>query len=414
MVKSTAFKRMQWRMFILCWLAYAIAYFGRVNLSMALPELQSFLSINKAQIGILGSLFFWIYGVGQLVNGSLADRFSSRVFVFIGLFVSAVMNLFFGFSQSLTFMCIFWSVNGFAQSMLWGSVTKTVSGWAGPEKRSSAAVGISTSMVGGFILAWGVSGQILKSWTWNWVFWISGIVIMIYSFVWLFFIRSKPEGADKAVEVPLEPSRLSDSEPVIKTSIMKLFKKSGLGFIAVACLAQGMVKESISLWAPTFFMETHHLDIKGTLIFILAIPLMNLVGMLLAGGLNKVFRYREKLTAMIFFLSGLAMAAGLITLGTKHLILGVLFLGLLSACMYGSNTILLGVIPMGFAKENKVATVAGGLDFTSYLAAGFAASITGIIVEAFGWNGVLCFWGVMLIIGVTALYLGQVYQKKHQ
>lgn len=80
--------------------------------------------------------------------------------------------------------------------------------------------------------------------------------------------------------------------------------------------------------------------------------------------------------------------------------------------MFGANTMLLGVIPMNFAKYNKTSSVAGFLDFfCSYLAAGFAAFITGAIVDNVGWNGVMIFWIVCSVVGIFALLISWKYDK---
>lgn len=413
-MNSKSLRSWQKRVFVLCWCAYACIYFGRVNLSVAIPEIQSYLGASKAQVGIIGSLFFWVYGIGQLINGYVGDKVSSRLYIFIGLVVTALANILFGFSTSLVVMCILWAVNGFFQSMLWGPMAKTITYWVSPEKRSSAAIKISTSMVGGFLLAWGLSGQILEHADWKWIFWIPGIFIMLYSVVWVVRIRNHPR--DVGLESPNNEICIadgqSDTEALESYSLWGVIKKTRLWFVVVACLAQGIVKDGINLWAPTFFMESYKLDIKSTASLIIVIPVMNFGGMMLAGWLNKKFKYREKITTIVLFLVGIAMIIGLNTLGGINVFLGITFLGLSSAMMYGANTLLLGVVPMNFAKYNKVSSVAGALDFCSYIAAGFAASITGFIVDLFGWGGVLTFWMIAAIIGTLALVSSQMYENK--
>ena len=83
------------------------------------------------------------------------------------------------------------------------------------------------------------------------------------------------------------------------------------------------------------------------------------------------------------------------------------FLGMSSAAIYGVNTLLLGVLPLGFAKQNKVSSVAGFLDFSSYLAAGFAAVLTGFLADRYGWNSVLFLWIGATVVGAAAMFLDQ-------
>ena len=194
-------------------------------------------------------------------------------------------------------------------------------------------------------------------------------------------------------------------------SLWQLINKSKLWFVVAACAAKGIIKEGISLWGPTFLMETQGLNLKSTIGLILLIPFMNFIGMMFAGWLNKKYKNQDQLTIITLLLISIATNLCLVKIGKVSAILGLLFLGLSSAMMYGSNTILLGSIPMKFAKYNKTSSVAGFLDFSSYVAAGLSASLTGLIVDRFGWNGVLVLWISVAALGIAAMMLNQYYEN---
>ena len=59
------------RVFLLCWLAYTLAYLGRINLSVAIPLMENSLALDKTSLGFIGSVFFWVYAFGQLINAGL-------------------------------------------------------------------------------------------------------------------------------------------------------------------------------------------------------------------------------------------------------------------------------------------------------------------------------------------------------
>lgn len=392
----------QIRIFILCWVAYASIYFGRVNLSVAIPQIQNTFGWSKGSMGLIGSLFYWVYGFGQLINGQIGDRISTRKIVFFGLITTAICNICFGFSTTYIFMMVLWIINAYAQSTLWGPIVKSITNWYEPKKRSSVSIGISTSMVGGYILAWGGSGLIIAKSHWNLVFWVPGIIILIYSIIWFSFFKDTPKEAGKYISnEPSEAATVKDN----KYSLLQVIIESKLIYIVLACFVQGIIKDSIALWAPTLFMETQNLDITETTQFIIFIPVMNLLGMMFASFLNKKLKHKEKRTIYILFLISIFMIIGFVKLGSYNIIIALIFLGLTSAVMYGANTLLLGVIPLHFAKYNKTSSIAGFLDFCSYLAAGFAAFITGALVDRFSWNGVMIFWIVCLVVGIFALLM---------
>lgn len=397
-------KSWQTRVIILCWCAYASIYLGRNNLSVAIPEIQNYLGINKSQVGMIGGLFLWIYGIGQLINGYIGDKVSSRIYIFFGLLVTALSNILFGFASSLALMSILWIFNGYFQSMLWGPMSKTITHWVPPEKRSFAAIVISTSGIGGTLITFLLAGQIMENLNWRWVFIIPGIMILLFSFIWYIFVRNHPQDVgfslSSSEDIHEDNARIEDHE---NYTLLEVIKKTKLWFIIVACFAQGIVKDGINLWAPTFFMETHHLDIKSATSLIIVIPLMSFGGIILSGWLNRMLKLKEKITVAILFIVGILMILGLNTLGSKSAFAGITFLGLSSAMMNGANAILLGIIPMKFDKYNKVSAIAGTLDFCSYLVSGFSASITGLIVDLFDWSGVMFFWIAVTVIGTISL-----------
>lgn len=402
---KVSLKKWQTRIFILCWVAYACIYFGRVNLSVAIPGIQNSLGLTKTQAGFIGSFFFWVYGIGQLINGCIGDRVSAKNFIFVGLFFTAAANLIFGFSGSIVIMLLLWAANGYFQSMLWGPMAKTLSYWFEYEKRNFIGILISTSMVGGYVISWGFSGQLVTHMNWRWAFWTPGALILVYSFIWYFSIKDHPE--DIGFECPNKyVGAQSSSDGRNKTiTLWQVIKETKLWLIVIACFAQGIIKENIGLWGPCLMMELHHIDIKDTVGFIMLIPFMNFLGMMFAGWLNSRLKHREKLTTIILFVLGTIMLFGMLKLNKYGAVLGLFFLSLSSAMMYGANTMLLGVLPMNFSKYNKVSSVAGFLDFSSYAAAGCAASLTGLIVDTSGWDGVVVFWTVITLLGIVSLLI---------
>jgi len=381
-------------------------------MSVAIPAIEQSLGWNKTSLGLIGSCFFWVYAVGQLINGYIGDRVSGRIFIFIGLMVSSIVNILFSFSSDIVLMMILWAVNGFFLSMLWGPIIRILAKWFPDEKNTQVSVGISSSMVGGYLLAWGLSGQILAKTSWPWVFRIPGILVSFYALVWLILMRKEalyqPYKAANTDFISDKDNSLPQKE---QTSFWELIKETKLWLIAITCVAQGIIKEGIGLWGPTYLMETQNLDLTSTTGYILLIPLMNFGGILLAGWLNKKLNYRHKLAILYLFGACIISVIGLFLFARFSIVIGVAFLGCCSALMYGTNTLLLSVIPMGFASYNKTSSVAGFLDFSSYIGAGLSGVVIGAISDHWGWDGILFIWIFMALIGIISIFKSM---KKHE
>ena len=88
---------------ILIWttIGYGVFYFVRKNLSIAMPVMQQQLGISKTSLGLFLTLHGLLYGVSKFINGMIGDRARAPTFMAIGLFTSAMLNIFFGLSTAV-------------------------------------------------------------------------------------------------------------------------------------------------------------------------------------------------------------------------------------------------------------------------------------------------------------------------
>lgn len=401
-------KKWQIRIFAACFLAYTAAYICRVNISPAIPVIQQDLELNSASMGLVGTAFFWSYALGQLINGYIGDRVSGRRLVFCGLVISALLNIAFGFSSGLAFMLLFWGVNGFFQSMLWGPIVKTFSKWFPHQKYNAVSFGLSISPIAGYLIAWGFSGIVLKYLNWRWVFWIPAALVMGLALLWLVMARNKPEDTrlslgdakhQNGTETTAEQANESASE---KAALWGLIARTNLVLIALAGVTQGMIDKSIQLWFPKLLADTLALSWNETAGTILIIPLVNLGGIMLVGWLNKRLKFNTKLT-IVLLMAASVISSLLLALFYANAIAGVVLIACTSAFIGGINPLMVTMIPLTFKHCDKVSAVAGFIDFSIYLGAGFGGTLTGYFLDSFGWNNVFLMWCLVLAIGTVVM-----------
>ena len=93
-------------LFAMCWIGYAAAYVGRLNLSAAIATIVDGGIMDKAETGIISTVFFFCYGAGQIVMGFIADRLDARKMIGIGLVGSAAMNVLMSLYPSPVYMAL--------------------------------------------------------------------------------------------------------------------------------------------------------------------------------------------------------------------------------------------------------------------------------------------------------------------
>ena len=381
--------------FSVCWFSYASAYLCRINFVVTMSYLSSLYGWDKIYLGMVAGGFFWAYACGQLINGIIGDRFSSRWFVGLGLACTGIMNLLIPFAGGNRLL-IFWTANGFFQSMLWGPILRTVTSAVGADNqtRSKIAAAMSTSFVVGSFAAYSILGRIVSI-SWQMAFWIPGLIMLLCSVVWIIAIPKQTR------------------QPVIRAvqtgSFRQFVMGNGLLLNGILCLFHGVIKESITVWGPTFLSEVYTMPYQYAVQAFALIPIMNFIGVLFSGWLNKKYNGQYSAALSIFFIvSGIGCGVLLVTLGLSFYVTLAL-MSLLSALMLAVNSTLLAFLPMKFSKENRVSGVAGYFDFNVYMGAAAVSPLTGLISDN-GWHGVFILW---IIICCAAVALAQILKIRY-
>src|SRR5207302_318158 len=104
----------------------------RKNLSIAMPAMEHDLHISKSDLGKFLSLHGMLYGVSKFANGFIGDRANARVFMVVGLFFSALVNILFGFSSAVVTFGLLWMLNGWFQGMGFPPCARLLTHWFSP------------------------------------------------------------------------------------------------------------------------------------------------------------------------------------------------------------------------------------------------------------------------------------------
>lgn len=398
----TNLKFWQWRIVVMGWFTYASYYLGRVNLSIAIPDLRENLALSSQEIGLFGSGFFFAYALGQLISGHLGDRISPRSLVFGGMLLSAAMNLVFGSVGLWGLMLVVWTINGFFQSTGWAPILKLLANWHTPEQRRKIAGIYATSYVAGNALTWLLTGWIVASLSWRAAFWIPGALLGLIALVWFFLIQDTPQEAgfndsNRFAEEADKIEPKEDSRPNMLRVLRRFWP------LALAAVTGGMLLFGLIIWAPTYFVDTHGLGIGTAAAISILFPIAGTIGTLgiswlVAGPLccKEIF-----LGAAIFIIVGGLLF--LFSIVSTSLLMSSTLLVLVGCILYGVNTIITTILPMVLSERQEVSTVAGLIDFAFNIGASLGGILIGTIIDRFSWSAVF----FVLTIGaiLTSVFL---------
>ena len=399
----------RYRIFAVSWLTYAAYYLGRVNLGVAAPALERELGWERAAIGLLGSAFYWVYAVSQLVNGHLGDRLSARVFVALGLAVSGLLNLLFGSLEFFGLMLVVWALNGWAQATGWGPIMKTLSRWFATEERGNLTALFSPCYVVGHALSWALAGWLIASKGWRHAYWVPGMILLGMSAFWYASIRDQPEtighGATRARQVSLKAFQTRSN---LLSGVRDMISQHKLGWALVVCFLSGMIKDGLTLWGPTYLVEQQGLEIASAALSGTLIPIAGALGAVLAGWSMHRARKRREAPVVVSMAGVVALALlGLqvpAAVGQWWSALGLLAVMALGS--HGINALLMASLPLSLGPNGNVSSVAGTLDFASYVGGGLSALLLGWLQDFRGWGAVFSWW-LAIAVGIAFVAAGQ-------
>ena len=380
----------------LCFVSYALSYIGRLNYSAALPEIIASGVAGKTQGGMVATIYFGAYGLGQMVNGVLADHLNPRVQIAAGILGSCAMNVLMASAVRPESMYIIWGVNGYAQSLIWAPAFLIVSQSVRREYRERALLLLNSAPSAGTILAYLFSSMVLRVASWRSLFRWAAVIMACGAALWLagcWFLGRKCAFADGGEPKPARDGRSPGGSWGI------LLAAGTVGLILPAMI-HGMLKDGVTSWLPTYMTEVFSLPAQTAVTFSVLLPLINLSGAAVAYWMIRRLRDEVLCIFAMFAASGACMA--LLAVGAADTpLLSVVLFALVTAAMMGVNVMLCSEVPARFASFGIAATVSGFFNACGYV--GTAISMYGIawVAERCGWGVTLVMWGASCAVAAV-------------
>lgn len=373
--------------FIICYLAYTSIYIARLNLSMASPELQNMKMLNKAEIGMLGSMFSVVYALGRMINGYIGDKQPPWIMISAGLLFAGISNIAIGMFPPFIGILLLWGVNAFSQSMLWSSVLKIVSSIYDEETAKKKTSYIVTSVAMGNILGILLNTAIINQFGVQYAFIIPGGLTLI--FCALIILVTRKVQCDVNVKKAHKP-------------MLQLFKEKEMKLTILPAMLHGIMKDNISVWMALFFADTYNIDLQKIAGFVLFIPLIGFFGRMLYPACYKLCGDDEHKVSVLGFMVCLISAIPICFRVNEFT--AVICLSLIYTAVSVINTSMLSIFPMHYIKTGNVASVSGIMDFATYFGAGIGSMVYGFVIEHTGlYSPMYASWAVISLISILIL-----------
>jgi len=424
MMKPLAIKRW-YRLIPIVFITYSLAYLDRANFGFALAGgMAHDLNITAAMSSLLGSLFFLGYFFFQIPGALYAANKSAKKLIFWSLILWGALAMATGMVHNITLLIVIRFMLGVVESAVMPSMLIFLSRWFTKSERSRA----NTFLILGnpVTILWMsiVSGHLVGSVGWRWMFIIEGAPAIVWAFFWWYLVNDKVQDA-----IWLEKSQRDDVEEQLKLEQegIKPVKNYAEAFkskvVILLCLQYALWSIGVYgfvMWLPSIINEAPNMDIVKTG-WLSSVPyILAIIMMLLASHYSdKILKRKEFIWP--FLLVGAIAFYGSYLIGTTNFWLSFTLLVIAGGAMYAPYGPFFAIITEILPKNVAGGAIAlinslGALgSFVGAYIVGYLEGATGSFAASYMFMAGSLFLSAMLtIIAVKSNRSTHVEIKSHQ
>jgi sugar phosphate permease len=257
----------RWYVLLLISVMYLITYLDRVNISTAAPVISKEYGFDKVTMGVIFSAFVWAYAAFQVPGGWLSDRLGPRgvlagVVTYWSIMTAATAAAF----GAVSFFIVRF-LFGVGEAGAFPGATRAMQLWY-PRSERGFVQGVthSASRLGAAI-APPIVVLIMTSLGWRSVFYICGVVGLVWSAWWYFSYRNLPEEHGLVNRAELERIRGLDEKGEVKPPPIEkqtkvpwatLLRSPNMWAIMCAYFTYVYCLWIFLSWLPSYLIEARH------------------------------------------------------------------------------------------------------------------------------------------------------------
>ncbi|MDR1680495.1 MAG: phosphoglycerate transporter protein PgtP [Prevotellaceae bacterium] len=414
---AATYRRLRWQVFIGIFAGYAAYYLVRKNFSLAMPYLLE-MGFSKADLGLAFSFNATAYGLSKFLMGGISDRSNARLFLPLGLLLSAAATIVAGTAigqYNITVMAVFQFLIGWFGGMGWPPCGRVMTHWFSVKERGTkmAVWNLAHNVGGGLlgqVIKWGLlfaASLGVSSMAWQFgIFYFPAAIAIVIALIALLLIRDNPQSKglpgieDYKQDYP--PNYSTDSERVLTTKeifFKYVLTNRTLWLVAVANAFVYCVRYGVQDWTPTYFAEVKHYSPETIANAYSYYEWAAIPGTLLCGYVSdKLFKGRRAATTILFMVL-VAAAIVVYWLSPFGRAVDMVAFAAIGFFIYGP-VMLIGVHALDLSPKNAAGTSAGLTGFFGYfIGTSLLANIVmGQVIEHCGWA-----YSFQLLIGCCAI-----------
>jgi len=286
-MKNKLTRKRWYRLTPLVFFTFSLAYIDRTNFGFAAAAgMAEDLNISPSMFSFLGALFFLGYFFFQMPGTLYAANKSTKKLIFWSCIFWGILAAATGLVRNVNILYGIRIMLGVVEAAVWPALVVLLSRWFTQPERSKAntflVLGNPVTIIGMSIL----SGYLIESLGWRWMFIIEGVPAILWAFIWWILIDDQPKSAKWLTETEKNnlEKELAQEQQHIKPvkNYAAAFKSREAILLCFQYLFWSIGAYGFIMWLPTIINSAPDASIVKTGWLAAAPYLLGIVGLFTA------------------------------------------------------------------------------------------------------------------------------------
>ena len=381
----TAKASYKWWVVGMLWLISFFNYADRQAIFSVFPLLEREMDLTPVQLGLLGSAFAWVYGLGAPFAGMIVDRVRRKTAILGGLHAWSVICMATVVSTNFRHLFFWRAAEGLGETFYYPASMSLISDYHGRDTRSRAMGLHQTSVYMGTIGGGFFAGLIGQHYGWRWSFIVFGSLGVLLGVALKRYLVEPPRGAADVAEVPGAHAPAALGGGLSFLAFLRLVARTPtLLCLMGAFMCANFVAVVLLSWMPKFLYDKFGMGLAmAGLTATIFVQLASMAGAPVGGWLADTLRRRTPRGRMIVQTIGVFGGAPFVVLCGLTSSVGLLIVALTAwgffKGLYDANIF---ASAFDVVRPEARGTAAGFMNAVGWLAGGGSAPVViGIIAQ---------------------------------
>lgn len=381
------YRRNRISVFLSITLGYAMYYVIRQGYAVVKKPLLDAGVFDAAELGQIGSVFFFTYMIGKCVNGFLADRLNIKRFLALGLLGSSTLLVMMGFCSSFYLFAVLWGLCGWFQTFGAAPCVVSLNQWFSNKERGTLyGIWFSAHNIGTG-LTYIFTAHIVAAFGWHMGFIAPGLLgISASVFLYLFMydrppVYGLPPIAVHSGDQTREQLRAKD-KPVFKAQLGVILRPAVwiLGLSSAACYVTRYAFES---WGVVFLTEAKGYSLTKASAIISISQFAGIAGAITCGWISdKFFRHQRSVPCLLFGIFFVLSTATFVYVPAGYPWSDYVSMMFFGYTVYALVTYLGGLMAVDICSKKATGAAMGVIGLFSYAGASLQEAVGGYLLNA--------------------------------